>query len=152
MNSKNNVTWLILGAIVFGFLYLFLTYKTPYQQACDLEKEIKSEMKDIEKGGIQWIRLDSSSIGKIEKNDLLFIEESFVLVDSANTDSVGVYSPQGLFDFSKQDLIIAKSFLFKKGTFEYEYAKRGILLEETQKIKKVLEDEMEAKKKRGGEK
>jgi len=151
MNSRNKVIFAFLLVFVAGFIYLFLTNTTPYEDAVLLEKKIESDMKDIAKEGIQWIRIDSSSVQKIEKKDYLFIEESFVRVDSVNADSVGIYSPKGSFDFSKQDLIIAKSFLFKNGTLSYEYARRGILLEEVQKKKKEIEDAIkkeEAKKQR----
>lgn len=138
-NSQKQTAYMFLGIILFGFLYLFLTYKSPYEQAVALENRVKEEMKDIENAKIPWIVCNDSTAKEIEKGDYLYIEESFVRVDTVNADSLGVYSPKGLFDLSKQDVTFAKSFLFKKGTLGSEYAKRGILLEEIEKKKKYLE-------------
>ncbi|RJQ30029.1 hypothetical protein C4565_01135 [Candidatus Parcubacteria bacterium] len=139
MDSQKQTAYMFLAIFLLGFLYVFLTYKSPYEQAIALENRIKEEMKDIENAKIPWIVCNDSTAKEIEKGDYLYIEESFVRVDTVNTDSLGVYSPKGLFDLSKQDVALAKSFLFKKGTLNYEYAKRGMILEEVEKKKKQLE-------------
>jgi hypothetical protein len=140
MHPRKKVTIEFLFLFIAGFLYLFLTNKTPYEKTVSLEENFKKEINDMEHEGVLWIKLDSISTEKIEKGDHLYIEESFARVDSVNVDSVGIYSPKGFFDISKRDIFHAKSFIFKRGTFGYEYARRCIWLEEVQNLKKKLEN------------
>lgn len=141
MNSRNRVTLVFLLIFIAGFIYLFSTHKTPYEEAIVLEEKILSDMKDMEEIGInKGIKCDTATIKNVKIGDLMCINDSYVFIDSVYKGYIGVRSPKGNFILSNVDILSVKSFLYKKDTKEYFYAQAALYLEAVQKIKKELED------------
>lgn len=146
MNSRSKVAILFSFIIILGFIYVFFSGKTPYEQACVLEEEIQYDMSELKKRGFdQGVVCDTSTIKNIKRNDLMCINESFVFVDSVYNGFIGVHSPKGQFILSNVDILSVPSSIYKQNTKEYFYAKSAIYLEVVRKIKEMLKEKEKKK-------
>jgi len=159
MKSRNRVTTFIVVSIFvcFGYILFKSILEKPlmenqekeitYEDVCNLEKDVLEKMTEMKKMGFSnGIECDSSNINEVKKGDFMCIKESFIRVDSVNAEYIGIYSPKGFFDLLKREVLLVGGTIYKQGTKEWYYAERGILLEETQKLKKRMEGKQKEKK------
>ncbi|MFA5870998.1 MAG: hypothetical protein WC842_03905 [Candidatus Paceibacterota bacterium] len=115
---------------VFGFIYLFVTNKTPYEKLCKLEESTSEQMEKLHnlKKDV-GIFCSDSVLRNAQEGDILLVKKQFIEIDSVYDGYVGIVSCKGNFIISNTDISEARAILYKKDSNSYLYAEYGIVLE-----------------------
>lgn len=124
---------------VFGSIYLFVTYKTPYEKLTQLEESTLEQMETLHNSNKDVGVLCSDSVLRsAQEGDVILVKKQFVEIDSVYDGYIGIISCKGNFIIPNVDISEAQAVLYKKDGNSYLYAEYGLALQYIKHEKRIL--------------